>query len=115
MKHLIGNTHLLHTKAPAIRERTRQQRRQLVLGERMKHKHLAARQERAVNLKRRILCRRANQYNAALLHKRQKSVLLCLVKPMNLVHEHDCPLAKTAVLLCLLHHCADFFDSARNC
>ncbi|MNY81932.1 hypothetical protein D3C86_2237570 [compost metagenome] len=53
----------------------------------MEHEYLAAGQERRVDLEGRILRRRTDQGDAALLHERQKSILLRLVKAVDFVDE----------------------------
>ena len=51
--------------------------------------HLAARQERGVDLERRVLGRRADERDRARLDVRQERVLLRLVEAMDLVEEQD--------------------------
>ncbi len=57
--------------------------------ERFELKNLRARDERAVDVKERIVSSGPDQAQIAALHVRQKNVLLRFVEMMNLVHEHD--------------------------
>ena len=84
--HCIGHVDVLRAKAARIRERTAQQRCNVLRREWLQHKDLAAREQGGVDLKRGVFRRGADQDDAAALHKRQKSVLLCLVETVNLVH-----------------------------
>ena len=59
------------------------------VGQGVQHKHLAAGQQRAVDLKGGVLRGGADQNDAALFHKGQKGVLLGLVEAVNLVHKDD--------------------------
>src|SRR3712207_8921249 len=53
--------------------------------ERAQHEDAHAREERPVDLERRVLGRRAHERDRARLHVREESVLLRLVQPMDLV------------------------------
>ena len=57
--------------------------------QRLQHEHAHARQQRAVDLERRILRRRADQRDRARFDVRQKRVLLRLVEAMDLVGEQN--------------------------
>ena len=63
-------------------------------------------EQSAVHLKVRVLCRRADQNQGAVLHKRKQVILLAFIKAVNLVDEQNCLLPVHAeVLLRLLHDC----------
>ena len=62
------------------------------------HQHLRARQQRAVQLERRVLCRRADENDGAVLHHRQERILLAAVEAMDLVDEEQRPLPHAAAL-----------------
>ena len=57
--------------------------------ERVKHQHPRARQERRVQLKRRVFGGGADQHHGAVFHHRQKGILLRLVEAMDLVDEQQ--------------------------
>src|SRR5205823_4056980 len=77
------------TGAVPLAERLRPRSIDDVVGQRLEHVHGGARQERAVHLERRVLGRRADERQQALLDKRQERVLLRLVEAMYLVDEQD--------------------------
>ena len=62
------------------------------------HQHLAARQQRGVELERRVLGRGADQRDRAVLDVRQEAVLLGAVEAMDLVDEQQRALAVLAAL-----------------
>ena len=80
----------------------------------LQHKDLAAGQKSPVDLKGRILRRRADQDDRAFLHKGQKSVLLRFVEPVDLIDKDDRLHAVLPCGVCLLHHGADLLDAARH-
>ena len=53
------------------------------------HQHLGARQQRAVQLEGRVLGGGAHQHDGAVLHHRQKTVLLAAVEAMDFVDEEQ--------------------------
>ncbi len=57
--------------------------------ERLEHQHARPRQQRRVELERRVLGRRADQGDRAVLHHRQKRILLGAVEAMDLVDEQQ--------------------------
>ena len=63
------------------------------------HQHLAARQQRAVDLERRILGGGADEEHRAVFHVGKEGVLLALVKAVNLVDEKQRALARRRYLL----------------
>src|SRR3712207_9400271 len=75
--------------------------------ERAQHEDAHAREERPVDLERRVLGRRADERDRARLHVREESVLLRLVQPMDLVGEEDRPAAEGAAVLGLGNDLAD--------
>ena len=66
-----------------------QHRRDLLVGQRLQRIHARAREQRAVDLERRVLGRRADQRHEAVLDRRQQRVLLGLVEAVDLVEEED--------------------------
>src|SRR5207302_7363138 len=74
----------------------------------------AAREQGGDDFEARILRRRANQTNVALLDVGQKRVLLRFVKAMDLIDEDDGSRAEIAGFRGVCHHLLDFFDSAEN-
>ena len=64
--------------------------------QRLQHEHLRPRQQRRVDLERRVLGGRADEDDVAGLDARQKRVLLRLVEAVNLVDEHDGAAARRA-------------------
>ena len=80
-----------------------------------KHEHLRAREQRGVDLERRILGRGADQHDVAGLDARQKRVLLRLVEAVDLVDEDDrAASGRAADALGLAHHVADFLDAGHH-
>ena len=70
-----------------IGERALQRRDDRVRRHRIHHVHAAARQQRRVELERRVLGRRADEHDDALLDVRQERILLHLVEAVHLVDE----------------------------
>ncbi len=95
-----------------IFERVGEQREYVLRFERLQHKHLAPRQQRAVHFKRRIFGSGAYQDDTALFHIRQKGVLLRFVESVDLVYEQDGFFAEPTVLLRPFHHLLYLFDTA---
>ena len=63
--------------------------------ERMEHQHARARQQRGVELERRIFGGGADQHHGAVFHHRQKRILLRAVEAMHLVDEQQRALARS--------------------
>src|ERR1051326_54574 len=63
--------------------------------ERLESKNLRARHQRAVHVKERIVCGRANQTEISGLDIGQKNVLLRLIEMMDLINEQDRPLPRS--------------------
>ena len=80
----------------------------------LQDKNTAAREQSVVDLKGGIFCRRSDEDNASLLHKRQKRILLRLVKAMNLIDKDNDALSVHTTAIRLLHHRADLLDPARH-
>ena len=108
----ILQPNLLSAKTARVGQRTPEQSFQIVRRECLQHKHLAARQQRPVDFKRGILRCRADQDDAAFFDKRQERILLRLIKPVDFIDEHDGLFPVAAVIIRLLHDCADFLDAA---
>ena len=89
-----------------------QQRHDVLLRQRVQHKHAAARQQGAVNLEGRVFGRRADEDDAPLLDVGQESILLRLIEAVDFVHEHNRADAEMPVAFRLLHHLPDFLDAA---
>ena len=113
-QHLIGDFHRLVTEAAWVFDCALHQLHKLILGKCLQNEHLAARQKCGVHLKRGVLCRRADEHDAALFHKRQKRVLLRLIKAVDFVDKQQRALTHAMVLLRLAHHAANFLDAARH-
>ena len=90
--------------------RTRQQKAQLVVGKRLEHINLRARQQGRIHLKRRVLGGGANQRHQARLGVGQERVLLRLVKAVDFVHKQNRVLALRQMGLRLFHGRAYVFD-----
>ena len=113
-QHLIGDLHRLVTEAARVFDRALHQLHKFILGKRLQNEHLAARQKCGIHLKRGVLRRRTDEHDAALFHKRQKRVLLRLIKAVDFIDEQQRALTHAVVLLCLAHHAANFLDAARH-
>ena len=72
-------------------------RRDVLLGQGIERQDAGPRQERGVDLERRVLGRRADQGDRPVLDGRQQGVLLGLVEPVDLVDEQDRALAPAAL------------------
>ena len=112
LEHIGFDLDFLPAEAARVGERAGEQGSELVRRQRVQHEHLAARQQRTVDLERRVLGRRADQDDAPFLDKGQEGVLLGLVEAVDLIHEHDRALAEAAVVLRLLHDLPDLLDAA---
>ena len=73
----------------ASAQRTFEDRDDLLACQPAQHEHLRTRQQRGVDLERRVLGRRADQHDVAGLDARKEGILLRLVEPVNLVDEDD--------------------------
>ena len=73
----------------AALDRAAQQRLDVLGGQRAQLQHLRPRQQRGVDREVRVLGRRADQRDQALLDRRQQRVLLGLVEAVDLVEEQD--------------------------
>ena len=74
-----------------------------------------AREQRVVDLEERILCRRADEDEPAVLNVWQQHILLALVEAMDLVDEDDrAALIITARLISLLDDAAQVADASRD-
>ena len=62
-----------------------QERLQVLWGQRLQHEDFAAGEKRRIDFKRRVFGRRADQDDAAALDKWEESILLRLVKAVNLI------------------------------
>ena len=83
--------------------------------ERLEDVDLRPRQQRRVDLERRVLGRRADQDDVAGLDARQEGVLLRLVEAVDLVDEEDGAAAEPAPrFLRFGHHRADFLDAGQH-
>ena len=83
--------------------------------ERAQHVHARTRQQRAVDLERRVLGRRADEADRAVLDERQERVLLRLVEAVHLVEEqHRAPAALATQRLRLLDRGAHVLDAGHH-
>ena len=76
-------------RAPCRRARGRSTASSSSTPKRLQLENLRARDERAVDVEKRIVSRRADQAQISALHIGQQHVLLRLVEVMNLIHEQD--------------------------
>ena len=94
VERFIGNFHITVAEtAFRISQRAFHQRDQVVRPQRFQAKNLRARNERAVDVEKRIVGRRADQPQISALHVGQQNVLLRFVEVMDLIDKHDCFLA----------------------
>ena len=91
-----------------------EKRDEIVLAEPLQDEHLAAREQRPVDLEGRILRRRADEDDAAALDEREKRVLLRLVEAVDFVDEDNRLASEGTVFVRLVHHFLDFLDAARH-
>ena len=91
-----------------------EQRLQVVVVERLQHVHRRARQQRRVDLERRVLGGRADEGQESRLDMRQEGVLLALVEAVDLVDEDDRRPARAARRLRPLDRLADVLDAAEH-
>src|SRR6266851_4784275 len=97
-----------------IAKRSPQQRNYLLLCQADQRIHPASRQQRGIDLERRVLRRRSDQPDRPALDIRQKRILLGLVEAVNLVDEQDGARPEPSRLLCLHHHLLDLFDPGEH-
>jgi len=87
----------------------------VILTKRLQHEDPGTREERRDDLERRVLGRRADERDIALLDVRQHRVLLTLVEAVDLVDEQDGALAGGAAQLAsLLDHATQIGDPGRD-
>ena len=98
-------------EASLVRQGAAQEGGDLFRLQRLQHEHLAARQERPVDLEGRVFGGGADEDDAAPLYKGQKGVLLGLVEAVDLVYKQDGLGAEQAAALGALHDGADLFDA----
>ena len=83
--------------------------------QRLQHEDLGAREQRGVDLERRVLGRGADEHDVASLHARKEGILLCLVEAVDLVDEDDRAAAGAASsILRRRHDFLDLFDSGQH-
>src|SRR6185369_1926396 len=106
----------LHRAQPAffVAQGTLQQFDNLVFGERLEHVHPAAGEQRGDDFEGGILRGGADQPDVALLHVGQESILLGLVKAMDLVYEDDRARAVLPGALGVGHDLLDFLDAGEH-
>ena len=81
----------------------------------VEYEHLAAREERAIELEGRILRGRADQDDRAVLDIGQESILLRAIEAVNLVDEQQRPLARQATTLGGLEDLAQIRHAGEHC
>ena len=91
-----------------------EQRAERRLVEAPQHQHLAARQQRGVQLERRVLGGGADQRHRAVLDVGQEAVLLGAVEAVDLVDEQQRALAVAPPLACRLEHAAQVGDAREH-
>jgi hypothetical protein len=81
----------------------------------MQDEDLRSREQRRVDLERRVLGGGADEHDVAGLHARQEGVLLCLVEAVDLVDEHDrAPAGAAPPVLGRGHHLFDLLDAGEH-
>ncbi len=105
---------LLSQAALLVVQRAFDQRAHVVVGERLEHEHARAREQRGVDLERRVLGRRADQRDGAVLDVRQHRVLLRLVEAVDLVDEQHGAPARGAQLLRVGHDAPQVGDAGAD-
>src|ERR1035441_7746123 len=100
--------------ALAIAQCALQKNDNLIFAQRIQHIDAAAREQRRVDLKRRIFGGRADQANAAFLDVREEGILLRFVEAVNLVDEDDGPRAVLPGPVGVAHDLLDFLDAREN-
>ncbi len=115
LQHVVGGRqiHFAET-ALVVGESPPQQQDDLLFSQRLQHIDAAARQQRRVDLERRILGGRADQPNVAFFHVRQKGILLRLVEAVNFVDEDDGARAVLPRPLGVGHDLLDLFDPGQH-
>src|SRR5699024_3709335 len=98
-QHFRTYRNFLSAKTARIVKRPPEKLRQLRRRKCLEHEDLAARKQSPVDFKGGVLRRRADEDDTALFHKRQKGVLLRLVKAVDLVYEQHRLAAEAAVSL----------------
>ena len=112
--------HVVRTDDPELAEpavlvqRVTEKRHEILLGKALQDKHLAARQERRVDLEGRILGRRADEDDGPLLDERQERILLRLVEAVDFVDKKDGAETEQTPLLGPRHDLLDLLDAARH-
>src|SRR2546425_3202691 len=91
LRRLLTESYFSLLRSPFVLqiERSVDHRQDLLIRERLQHEHPAPRQQRARQLEGRILGRRADERDDAVLDPGEKRVLLRLVEAMDLVAEED--------------------------
>jgi len=101
----VGGDRHPTVKTPRVGKGALDDEAHLIFAERLEDEHARARQQCGDDLERRVLGRRPNERHVTLLDEREHRVLLGLVEAMDLVDEHDGPLAGGAAELAgLLDH-----------
>ena len=113
---VVGQRHRNIAEAAfLVRERSRDERADVVARQRLEGEDLASRQERRIDREERVLRRRPDQDDDAFLHIGQEHVLLGPVEAVDLVEEEDGPLAELfEVLAGLGEDFADLLDPGRD-
>ena len=108
----VGNFDFLRPESAFVPKRAAEQLFDLFRFQRLQDKHFATGEECAVDLKRRVFRRRADENNAALFDEGQEGILLRFVEAVNFIDEQNGFFAEPPALFRLFHHLLDFFDSA---
>ncbi len=97
-----------------IRESALQQRDNLFGRERPQRVNFRAREQRRDHFERRVFGSGADQDDVAVLHVREKSILLRFVEAVDFVDERDGAAPRGAQALGIGHHRLDFLDAAEH-
>ena len=109
---LFADRDVVPAETALIGEGPAEQGQDILPAEGLEHKDLAAGQKRAVDLKGGVFGGRADEHDAAFLHKGKEGILLGFVETVDFVHKDDRPCAVDTVFFRLLHDLADFLDAA---
>ena len=111
---IVGYVNVQIPKAPLTFQGPLKKLHQIFHGQGLHHKHSAPGQKSSVDLKGRILRGGPDEDNAPPLHIGQKSVLLCLIKAVDLIYKHHSLDSHPPVRLRLGHNLLDLLDAAGN-
>ena len=110
--HVVGYVDIQIPKPLLMVQSPFQEFCQILHGQGLQHKHTASGQKSAVDLKGRILRGGADKDDASFFHIGQKSILLSLIKAVDLIHKHHGLNSHPPVGFRLGHNFFDLLDPA---